>query len=296
MRRFFVDVRAATESATHNDARQVLRVELASPLARLSDCSDQRIFQELTTREIVSQVCEASGIGADMMEWRLEGSYSKRVTCTQYGETTRAFVDRLLEDDGICWYADHRDDGLKLVFTDSASGFGDLEKDLPFGGQLGGNAGEFVAELSSFARVRPAKVTLRDHDLTKPSLELEAVVEAETALGREHYEYPGRYLEPGSGKLRAATVSAAHVADACRVELIGKAPSLRSGMAFAISGSRAAPSKARSSRSACGRRGDTVEAPTRISSRLGHRCSARALASRRFQRPRGRARAAISQP
>lgn len=237
VRRFRGMVRSASEKATTVEGRQVLKVVAVSPLAALADASDSRLFLEKTTKEIVGEVLSTCGIPDDMIEWRLASVSPMRETCAQYRETMRAFVDRLLEEDGVYWYEIHGEDGLKLVFSDDPSGFEKLEgPEIPYKDWLGGNSDEALLEVGVLARVRPKKVTLREHDFTKPALDLECVVEVDAALGREHYEYPGRYADKAGGSSRASAISAAQIADAQQIHIRGHAPRIVAGHTFDIAG------------------------------------------------------------
>lgn len=222
----------ARERATTVEGRQEVVLVIEDPLAMLCLSSDYRIFQELSSKDIVSALLNERGISK--FEFRLKGTPRKRVVCTQYGETARAFIDRLLEEDGIAWFVEQGDDGPKLVFADDSSGWsetpGDKTVKLRHGAGL--HPEESLESIDLRARVRPTKVTLREHDFEKPALDLEAKAEAETALGREHYEYPGRYLTASEGKTRAKVVLDGHVASATAARVRGAVFRMAAGHSF----------------------------------------------------------------
>lgn len=227
-------VTGAAERAAFRAGRQELRIVIEDPLALLRLSSDHRIYQEKTSKEIVESIL--SGIGISSFEFRLKGTPRKRVVCTQYGETARQFVDRLLEEDGICWFVEQTDDGPKVVFADDPSGWSEtpFDKHIPYRHGAGLHPDETIDAFDVRARARPAKVTLREHDFEKPSLDLEQTAESATALSREHYEYPGRYLTAAEGKVRAKAVLDAHAASASAARLHGYVFRITAGHTFEL--------------------------------------------------------------
>jgi len=232
VRRFGGVITRVAERATTVQGRQEVRVVLEDPLALLRLSSDYRIFQEKTTREIVETLLGEAGIAS--FEFRLTAAGKPRVVCTQYGESTRDFVDRLLEEDGVAWFVEQGDDGPKVIFGDSSSGWSEtpVDKTIRYRHGAGLHPEEAIDALDARARVRPKKVTLRDHDFEKPTLDLQQIAESPTALGREHYEYPGRYVVPADGKVRANSILAAHVAHATAATARGHVFRLTAGHAF----------------------------------------------------------------
>ncbi|MEJ7728287.1 MAG: type VI secretion system tip protein TssI/VgrG [Polyangiaceae bacterium] len=222
--------RARVEGATR------VGVTLESPLAALRWSRDHRIFQESTTEDIVSTLLEEHGVAAAAVEWRLSATYPTREVCTQLGEETLSFVTRILEEDGIFHFVEHREDGTVVVFGDSASAYAATTpaEVLFHTSDLLTERG--VRELALVEEVRPAKVTLRDHDFKRPALDLEASVSAASALEREHYDYPGRYQEPDEGKRRAQLRLEAMIAAASTASGSGDVVGFTAGHTFTLAG------------------------------------------------------------
>jgi type VI secretion system secreted protein VgrG len=225
-------VTKVSERASTVVNRQEVRVVIEDPLALLRYSSDHRIFQEKTTREIVQTILDESGIPSS--EFRLSGASRKREVCTQYGETMRAFVDRILEEDGIHWFVEQGEDGAKVVFGDGPSSWSEtpFDKTIRYRHGAGLHPDETLDSIHARARVRPKKVTLRAHDFAKPTLDLEAAVESDTVLGREHYEYPGRHRVAAEGKARAKAILDAHVAQATATKVSGRVFRMTAGHVF----------------------------------------------------------------
>lgn len=229
-------VTSVVERAAFHEGRQEVRVILEDPLALLRLSSDYRIFQEKTTQEIVETVLRDSGFSS--FEFRLKGSPRKRVVCTQYGETMRELIDRLLEEDGIFWFVEQSEDGPKVIFGDAPSSWSEtpFDKSIRYRHGAGLHPDEVIDIVRVRSRARPAKVTLRDHDFEKPSLDLQQVAESPTALSREHYEYPGRYTVAAEGKVRAKAVLDALVAEATTAEMHGFVFRVTAGHVFELDG------------------------------------------------------------
>lgn len=185
--------------------KQRVGVTLESPLAKLRLVTDFRIFQSKNSKQIVTTLLEDAGVPSDAVAWRLGGDPPEREVCTQAGETSFAFASRILEEDGIFYFFEHGEDGAKVVFGDASSAYAKVtpNDEISFIEKSALVSSEAVTEIVEIDHARPAKVTLRDHDFKRPVLDLEAKAEGETALGREHYDYPGRYTDPGQGKKRA---------------------------------------------------------------------------------------------
>ena len=139
----------------------------------LTLASNNRVFQNLATSDIVTQVFDQHGFSDYQLQ--LSGSYQPREYCVQYGESDLAFVSRLLEEDGIFWFFTHAAGKHTLVLADSNDAF----PPIPNGPQvayLGQGIG--VRELQG---VRSAQYSLQavsgtysatDYEFTTPSTSL----------------------------------------------------------------------------------------------------------------------------
>lgn len=237
LRRYAGIVTRVRQKATRRE-RSAVEITMESPLSLLALTTDHRLFQKLTTREIVTQILAEAGLSSLAVEWRLSDSYEKREVTTQYAETSFDFVSRLLEEDGIFYYFQFAAEGVKLVFADDASAYEDTSAtpEIPFRDDAGLRSEEAISSITEVERVRPAKVTLRDHDFERPALDLTAEASNGAVLGREHYEYPGRYVEPSEGKRRAEMRLAAFALENSHVVATGTATSLTPGHAFELTG------------------------------------------------------------
>ncbi|AHL33666.1 type IV secretion protein Rhs [Pseudomonas brassicacearum] len=165
----------------------------------LSLASNNRVFQNLATADIVTTIFKAHGFTD--FQLKLTGSYSPREYCVQYGETDLAFVSRLMEEDGIFWFFTHEDGKHTLVLADSNDAFAPIPNG-PTVNYLGQRMGE--RELHG---IRSGQVCLQavagvyqatDYEFTTPTTSLYSQAEA-VAGPSSMYEHPGGYTVKGQG-------------------------------------------------------------------------------------------------
>ncbi len=165
----------------------------------LTLASNNRVFQNLATSDIVTTIFSAHGFTDYQL--KLSGSYEPREYCVQYGETDFAFVSRLLEEEGIFWFFTHEDGKHTLVLGDSNDAFPPIPNGptVPYFGQ---GIGE--RELHG---VRSGQVCLQavagvysatDYEFTTPTTSLYSQAEAVSGP-RSRYEHPGGYTAKARG-------------------------------------------------------------------------------------------------
>lgn len=164
---------------------------------------DNRIFQNKTVREIITEVLEAAQIkGSDRVEFRLEGTYKPMEYCTQYRETDLAFLSRLLEHEGIYYFFEHTDKTHKIVFADGKSAYKPLNsvEELLFkeAGMVAGD--ESVLAFTCRKKVKPGKLTLNDFNPAQPSTPMNKQQEGTVHKNLEEYLYPGNYEDASTGQ------------------------------------------------------------------------------------------------
>ncbi|WP_336348124.1 type VI secretion system tip protein VgrG [Pseudomonas monsensis] len=165
----------------------------------LTLASNNRVFQNLSTSDIVTTIFKAHGFTDFKLS--LSGSYTPREYCVQYGETDFAFVSRLLEEDGIFWFFTHDSGKHTLVLGDSNDAFVAIPNG-PKVKYLGQGMGE--RELHG---IRAGQVCLQavagvyratDYEFTTPTTSLYGQAEA-VAGPRSIYEHPGGYNAKARG-------------------------------------------------------------------------------------------------
>ena len=162
----------------HGD--RVLALTVVPSLWVLGQRSDARVFQNLTTREVVAEVLRDAQLYQQVgaFECRFdESADGPRECCTQYNETDLDFVRRLLEEDGLAFRFDTVSGDDRLVVFDAARA--DAlparceDSPAPVMGQGGVTADrETLRRCVDVREVTPDTVTLRDYDFTRPDLAL----------------------------------------------------------------------------------------------------------------------------
>lgn len=184
------------------------RVLLVPQIWLLSRRRDCRIFQAMTTPEILEAVFAAADVSGSGLDLRLSGDYQPRDYCVQYRESDLTFVMRLMEEEGITFFFKHTEDGHTLVLTDDVAGFDPLPEGeaVRFRASPGAAAGaQLVSEASLSRAITTGRATLRDFAFKEPSTDLIQQLDAEDDGGGvradlEFYDYPGDYVAAGLGK------------------------------------------------------------------------------------------------
>ncbi len=202
--------------------------------------SQSRIYQQLSVPDILKQV-----FGDLETRFQLSGNYLSRDYCVQYDETDFDFAARLMAEEGLFYYFEHRADGHTLVIMDDVANLpapGLLET-VQFEPQSGAARGlpcvwNWVKEQA----VVTTKFTAWDQcfELPGQNLEAETNLQQEITIGstahklvvreedQERYVYPGHYakwfdgVQPGGGD-RAADVQHVFQENARRVKLLSEA-------------------------------------------------------------------------
>jgi len=185
------------------------QAKMAPSLWLLSLKQNCRIFQNKSVEDIVKEILEDGGIKTDRYVFRLQRTCKPKEYCVQYRETDLSFISRLLEEEGIFYFLEHTKDKHVVIFGDGAVNYQPIEgkhnkknqTEVPFH-----PLDEMVAEeeaVSVFVlsrQIRSGKITVRDFNFKKPSLDLTAEEKADSFENLEVYDYPGEYYESDEGK------------------------------------------------------------------------------------------------
>ena len=171
----------------------------------LNHASDNRIFQKMTVPDILAEVFKGHGSSAKKS---LSGKYRKRDYCVQYGETDFDFASRLMEEEGIYYYFEHKDGNHDLVLADSPSAHSDAR---------GYGKVPFFAPDPQFSReedhidhwelqhqVETTRIAVDSYNFETPKTKLEAKAESKEKRdhgqsGKEMYEYGSLYPKGKDG-------------------------------------------------------------------------------------------------
>ena len=202
-RRSFHGIISRFELTGQGDQQTYFRAELVPEVWLLTHRYHSRIFQQKSTKDIITQVLSDAGIGSDRFDLAgLTAEYAPRDYCVQYRETDYNFIARLMEEEGIRWFFRQEEEGHTLVLADSADYAPiDGEAELPFHPQTGMQTdAEHVSHFRKGQCVRPGAVKLTDYSFENPTLDLGTESDCGRDTGLEFSDYPGQYKEQSPGQ------------------------------------------------------------------------------------------------
>ncbi|PYV12047.1 MAG: type VI secretion system tip protein VgrG, partial [Acidobacteria bacterium] len=162
-----------------------------------------RIFQELSTPDIIKKVLTDAEIPSDEFRISVAESYEPRDYCVQYRESDLAFISRLMEEEGIFYFFEHSEDKHVLVLGDKSKVFQPIEGNATviFHEATGEEpVKELIYDYKYSELVRPGEVVLRDYAFKKPQLDLTSTKPADKFKQLQVYDYPGEYTAPKLGQ------------------------------------------------------------------------------------------------
>ncbi len=174
--------------------------ELRPWLWMLTLAADCKVFQNQSVPDIVEAVF--SGLGFTAFKSSLTATYSPLEYCVQYRETSFAFVSRLLEEAGICWFFEHAQGAHTLVLADDASAFSactGLATATYAASTTGAGLQDLVTECTLEQQVTTGKLSLDDFNFETPSTDLTSTVDG-TAGTLQVYDYPGGFTTQSDGE------------------------------------------------------------------------------------------------
>jgi type VI secretion system secreted protein VgrG len=210
------------------------KISLRPQLSYLAHRFNQRIFQQMTVQQIISQVLEEHGILASDYHFQLSAVYPERIYCTQYDESDLHFVQRLCEEEGIHYHFQHTSSGHKLTFGDDQTVFPKLAP-VAYQQDSGLVADKPVVKRFGLRlATRTSRTTRRDYDFVKPKIELESDAKSSAQPDLEDYDYPGRFVDRERGKHLANRNLERHRSDYRLAEGNSDQPILVSGHFLAL--------------------------------------------------------------
>ncbi len=207
----------------------------------LSLRSNNKIFQKKSAVEIIEAIF--GDYGDAKFEKRLKKKYPAREYCVQYGESDLAFVQRLMEHEGIGYFFEHTEDQHLMVLFDASSDLAPPEgiDSIGFGAERDAarTNGDYISAWLPEAVVRTGKYAQTDYDFEKPSSDL--MSKSENAHGhaedkREVYFYPGNYIDHGRGDALSAVRLEELQHPFVRISAAGRTRPLWSGHTFKFEG------------------------------------------------------------
>ncbi|MCW9030679.1 MAG: type VI secretion system tip protein TssI/VgrG [Gammaproteobacteria bacterium] len=175
-----------------NNLRQY-KLSIVPWLWFLTKTQNQRIFQEMNTKDIVSKVFKDNGFND--FEFSAKGG-TKREYCVQYAESDFEFVTRLLEEEGIAYYFKHDKEKHKLLLVDKQNAYEYCdEKEVTY--SKGNQAEAQITQWEHHYEFRKGEWTINDYNFEEPKKKLIVSSKTKNKFSKvknfEHYEYPSMY-------------------------------------------------------------------------------------------------------
>ncbi|MGE0787643.1 MAG: type VI secretion system Vgr family protein [Sandaracinaceae bacterium] len=206
-RRVLGVVRSVSEGLQSPSGVTLFDVEVVPALWMSSLRRNTRMFQGKTAIEIVQAVLgDALGPYGRSVRDDTNDTYAPREYCMQYQETDLAFVQRILQEEGVRFSFEHEGSVETMVLSDS-NGTSEPVVTEPAPGVLPFEAGLLVVrDAEPIHRIERARnrattaVTIRDFDWTQVrTIHQEAPGSDDLGITRESYEHgEGRSLRIGS--------------------------------------------------------------------------------------------------
>lgn len=174
-------------------------------LTRTSDC---RVFQKMTVPDIIKKIFKLN----NMVDFKvnLTATYREWEYCVQYNESDFNFVSRLMEQEGIYYFFEHKADKHVMVIVDDASGhvaypgFAEVPYN-PKTEKLSLTLDSLDAWVATQS-IMPARYAAKVYDFKNPKADLLAKYNPNTKGhvwpidDPEVFDYPGHYVTRDDGK------------------------------------------------------------------------------------------------
>jgi type VI secretion system secreted protein VgrG len=169
------------------------RVHVVPALWALGQRVNSHVFQQRTVPQILAQVL-AAGLGAHDRTHRsaLTRTYRTREYCVQYHESDLAFVQRLMEEEGIAYYFEHDDDREVMVLVDANATYAALapaDSIQLVDDATDGSSWEAIRRFDWASELHSTSVVVRDFDWTQPGLDLTRSAHGTDDRGRDREVY-----------------------------------------------------------------------------------------------------------
>ncbi|MEE9384501.1 MAG: type VI secretion system tip protein TssI/VgrG [Nannocystaceae bacterium] len=184
----------------------LIRVYVGPACALMDQRVNCRIWQGDSVKKIVEDLLD-DGLASygRSYRWALDEPPATRDYCVQYDESDLNAVQRLLEDEGISYYFEHRsDDGAEVMVMTDANRFfpqvetSDLSSEVPIAMTNAGNADVETIQFFDLCRaLHSTSVTQRNFDFKRPRSLFEYAQAGVDARGLEREVFrssPGRFL------------------------------------------------------------------------------------------------------
>ncbi len=185
-------------------------VVLRSHFARLEAVTRNKIFQHLSTPDIIAAILRSHGLREHQFRFRLRGQYPKHLFRMQYRMTDLAYVHMLMEKAGIYSYIVEGEHGDEVVFGDDIDHYvyDEPQRIVPYREAAGLDAGgvEAVTSIKTHAVTVPQSFIVADYNPAQAwerfRDEANVAPQDETTYGQA-YVYGTHHLDQAGAKWEA---------------------------------------------------------------------------------------------
>jgi type VI secretion system secreted protein VgrG len=207
--------------------RRAYRLRFSPRLRKLKRRRTRRIFQDLTTAQVVSAILGEHDVA---LRWQIARELPVRAYCVQYDETDYDFVARLLAEEGLFYFFDQPEEAGEqagdtsetVVFSDTAEAYAPING----GEQLVYRAAQaesgmtpredHVSRFSLGRRTRSRGALVRAYDFRRPLVDLRDEAPAPPSSVTETLYTPSGELEESGPPPPAAVLLEQEQAGAAR--------------------------------------------------------------------------------
>ncbi|WIX32094.1 type VI secretion system tip protein TssI/VgrG [Salinicola sp. JS01] len=163
---------------------------------------DNRIFQNASVVDILTDVFADFPPAAGRWRFDLRRDYPTRSYCVQYRESDLNFISRITEEEGLWYYIEQSDDGHCVVFTDDTDTTAPVSPQaIRFHRQDATETEDALTHWGGTRTQQPTRVSLGSFDYKQPALAkrtgLGTINDQGNLPPRELYDYAGEYYYRG---------------------------------------------------------------------------------------------------
>ncbi len=164
---------------------------------------NSRIFQNLSVPDILKQIFAGFNFG-----WEVQGITDPRNYCVQYRESDFDFACRLMEEEGIYYYFEHKDGRHKMVFGNKPQSHPECpsKSRIPYFLDVTRESEDYVTSINIWQtdyQLQTGKVILWDYNFQLPNNKLDSQQTSVFSVGDnqklEFYDFPGGYARKYDG-------------------------------------------------------------------------------------------------
>lgn len=216
--RVFHGILSAFDELSQSDDQTLYKVVLEPRLKDFDLVRESRLFQNESGPAIIEAVLRHGGLTANDFRFELRHEYESREYTTQYDESSLAFIQRIMADEGIWFRFEQTDEHEVVVFGDDLDAYS-REPSLaaPYRENAGFEAGAEAIKTLVERRTRVVKsIVVDDYNYRAASVPL--IVEANaarddvTTAGRQ-YRWGEHRATPGASTRVATLRHEAELAD-----------------------------------------------------------------------------------